>query len=151
MSVNQELEALKGILLSGEVGSQEAIKQKLAKLGFPLNQTKISRLLRRVGAVKMMNENKQMVYSLPHESFLPPSKNLLSELIIDMTHNGSLIVIHTTPGSASFVARSVDHHRDQLQILGTVAGDDTLFIAPRSVVTIDAIVAQLRAFLAGYP
>jgi len=126
-------ETLKTILLSDTVGTQEEIKKALEELGYEINQSKISRLLRKLGAIKTSNERNQIVYTLPLEPAPQASKNILSQLIISIRTNETLIVIHTNPGSASLIGRLVDHHRDKLHLLGTVAGDDTLFIAPKSV------------------
>lgn len=142
------IESLKTILLSGTIGTQEEIKQALERQGLKVNQSKISRLLRKIGAVKATNERKQIVYSLPIEPAPPASRNILSQLIISITVNETLIVIQTNPGSASFIGRLLDHHKQELFILGTVAGDDTLFIAPRSIKQIETTYQTVLSFLA---
>jgi transcriptional regulator of arginine metabolism len=141
------LDALKTLLLAETVSTHDEIKLALEKLGHDANQSKISRLLRKLGAVKMTNEYKQMVYSLPLEPAPPASKIILSQLIINITVNETLIVIHTNPGSASLIGRLLDHHRDELSMLGTVAGDDTVFIAPTSVKSITQTLRSLKTFL----
>lgn len=141
------IDTLKSILLSGAVSTQDDIKQALELRGYPINQSKISRLLRKLGAVKITNEFKQIVYSLPREPAPPASKNVLSHLVISITTNETLIVIHTNPGSASLIGRLFDHHNQELNILGTVAGDDTVFIAPKSIKQIDKTLVAIKAFL----
>ncbi len=71
-------------------------------------------------------------------------------MIMDISANETLVVIRTTPGSASLIARTVDFHRERLKILGTVAGDDTLFIAPKSTREIRKIQNDIRSFLLSY-
>lgn len=141
------VDALKTLLQSEKVGTQDEIKSALEKLGFEINQSKISRLLRKLGAVKITNEQKQIVYSFPHEPAPPASKIILSHLITSITLNETLIVIHTNPGSASLIGRLLDHHRNELNVLGTVAGDDTLFIAPTSIKTIKKTHLLITTFL----
>jgi len=126
------LDALTAILRTKTAGTQEDIKQRLEEQGYVANQSKISRLLRKLGAIKITNEQAQIIYSLPHEPAPSNAKNVLSHLIVSIATNEVLIVISTNPGSASLIARLLDHHRNELEILGTVAGDDTLFIAPTS-------------------
>jgi len=138
---------LKKILLTASVRTQEDIKLALEELGHEVNQTKISRLLRKIGAVKVTNEHKQMIYALPLEPAPPTSKNILSQLITHIQTNETLIVIYTNPGSASLIGRLLDHHRDELSILGTVAGDDTLFIAPKSTKRIAKTLLTIQSFL----
>jgi transcriptional regulator of arginine metabolism len=141
-------DALKSILVSDSVGTQDEIRQALEELGYEVNQSRISRLLRKLGAVKMTNERKQIIYSLPIEPAPPASKTILSQLIMSIKTNETLIVIHTNPGSASLIGRLLDHNRDELKILGTVAGDDTVFIAPRSVKQISTTLRIIQNFLA---
>jgi len=140
-------DALKSMLLSDTIGTQEELAQALEQQGYDVNQSKISRLLRKLGAVKITNDKKQIVYSLPREPAPPTSKNILSQLITNITTNETLIVIHTNPGSASMVGRLLDHNREGLKILGTVAGDDTLFIAPESVREINQTLQAIESFL----
>lgn len=144
---NAMIEALKQILFSGAAGTQEEIIQALEQKHFTVNQSKISRLLRKLGAVKITNERKQIIYALPREPAPPTSRLVLSQLIVNITMNETLIVIHTNPGSASLIARLLDHNVEELQVLGTVAGDDTVFIAPKSVKNIDKTLLAVKKFL----
>jgi transcriptional regulator of arginine metabolism len=141
-------DALKTLLLAETVSTQDEIRLALEALGYDANQSKISRLLRKLGAVKITNERKQIIYSLPHEPPPPASKSILSQLIISIRHNEIMIVIDTNPGSASLIGRLLDHHREELHVLGTVAGDDTVFIAPTSVKLITKTLKSIRTFLA---
>jgi len=142
------IDALKDILLSGNAGTQEEIVHSLEAQGFEVNQSKVSRVLRKLGAVKITNERKEIIYALPLEPAPPTSKNILSQLISNISYNEAIVVIHTNPGSASLIARLLDHHRQELKILGTVAGDDTLFITPLSLKNIKQTVLAIREFIA---
>ena len=142
------IEAFKSILLSSTASTQDEIKQALEQQGFQLNQSKISRLLRKLGAIKITNEQNQIVYSLPREPAPPSAKKILSHLIISIKKSETLIVIHTNPGSASLIGRLLDHHCEELEILGTVAGDDTIFIAPTSTKKLSNILSAIKLFLA---
>jgi transcriptional regulator of arginine metabolism len=144
------LDDLKKLLVEGSASTQEDIKQHLTKLGLEVNQAKISRLLRRLGAVKVSNEYGQVVYSLPKEPAPPQAKSSLANLVIDIESNESLIVIHTSPGSASLFGRLIDHNLLKSNVLGTVAGDDTLIVVPKSVKLIPQILLDIRELLAGF-
>jgi transcriptional regulator of arginine metabolism len=141
------LTSLTTILQAGTAGTQDEIKKALEKQGHEVNQSKISRALRKMGAIKIMNEQRQIIYALPKEPALPHSKNVLSQLIVSIDANEHLIVISTNPGSASLIARFLDHHRTELNILGTVAGDDALFVAPKSVKQLADTVRLIHSFL----
>jgi len=138
---------LKEILLTGTVSTQEEIKHLLEQQGYEINQSKISRLLHKVGAVKLVNDRKQIVYALQREPAPPNSRAIWSELITSISKNDALIVIHTNPGSASLIGRLLDHHRNELEILGTVAGDDTIFIAPINISKIARTLKKIQEFL----
>lgn len=141
------LEELKKLLVEGSATTQEEIKHYLTELGYEVNQAKISRLLRKIGAVKTSNEYGQVVYCLTKEPAPPATKSLLTNLVIDIEANETIIVIHTSPGSASLFGRLVDHNLVKLGVLGTVAGDDTLLVIPRSIKEINQVLRDIKDLL----
>lgn len=138
---SNRLEALRKLLDQGTLSTQDELAEKLAKLDYQVTQSTISRDLRKLGAVKALDPDGRTVYRLPEEFAAPVTTTSLKDLITGLAHNGSTIVIHTTPGSASLVARHLDRVRPG-GILGTIAGDDTIFIAPAST---SAIRQTIRA------
>lgn len=145
---NQKLlEDIRNLLRTNTATTQEEIKERLEKIGFEINQSKISRMLRKLGAIKTTNDDNQVVYSLPREPAPPPTSSPLKNLVIDIQYNESLIVIATVPGSASLIARLIDHHLNKLELLGTIAGDDTIFVVPKSIKEIPSIAKTLNKFL----
>lgn len=145
---SQLLSILRDLLTADVVRTQEDIKHALHKLGIEVNQSKISRLLHKMGAVKTRNEYGQVVYQLPKEPS-PPSPANLASLITGIVHNEVMIIVHTSPGSASLIARLLDHHQQKLQILGTVAGDDTIIIIPASTHQLKQCLQAIKLFLMG--
>ncbi len=150
------LSVLKRLLQKGETATQEDLRDHLKNHGHSVTQTTISRDLRRLGAVKMLDDQGRTVYCLitdkipdiNNNSILASNvKNTLQGLVLEMHHNGSLIVIRTEPGSASLVARELDVHRPA-GILGTIAGDDTVFVAPPQIRNLNRVLNQLKEFLA---
>ncbi|SGA26710.1 arginine repressor [Chlamydia abortus] len=79
---------------------------------------------------------------------LPPSigESNIKHLVLSVRHNSSLIVIRTVPGSASWIASLIDNRFTE-SILGTLAGDDTIFITPTSESTISLIAKDMENFL----
>lgn len=141
------LEALHNLLVQGTTGTQEEIKSNLMAQGFEVNQSKISRLLRKVGAVKTNNERGEIVYSLPREPAPPPTTSPLKNLITNIANNENCIVISTLPGAASLIARLLDHNLQKLGIIGTLAGDDTILVIPQDCKKINWMVKELKGFL----
>lgn len=138
---------LRILLSEGKVTTQEDICNALDKLGHSVNQSKVSRLLRKVGAVKSKNESGQVVYRLPIEPAPPTIDSELSTLLIDVKSNETTIIVTTSPGAAQLIARVLDYHKSTLGILGTIAGDDTIFIAPKQVASIDESILKIREML----
>ncbi|MBC7385572.1 MAG: arginine repressor [Cryobacterium sp.] len=145
------LQLLKEILYSGSASTQDEIREALEKKKFSVTQSTISRDLKRIGAIKTVDHEGRTVYRLGEEFInapVPaPVANSMKNLVMDVDSNGSLIVVHTSPGSASLVARYLDSQMSG-QILGTIAGDDTIFVAPADLKKIQATVTLIqRAFL----
>lgn len=143
---NVLLEELKKLLLEGSASTQEDIKRHLSTLGFDVNQAKISRLLRKIGAIKTSNEYGQIVYCIPKE-LAPAQAQSFSAHLVDIKNNESVIVIHTSPGSASLFARLIDHNLAKLNVLGTVAGDDTIIVIPKLTKYINKTIEEVKNLL----
>lgn len=143
------LEALKKLLLEGSGGTQEELVEALQRKKFSVTQSTISRDLRRLGAIKVNTPEGKTVYRLSQEQLSLPisNSNGLRDLLVSIDHNDAMIVIHTSPGSASLVARHLDMMKQTLGLLGTIAGDDTIFVAPARTKkiqsTVDAIIEEL--------
>jgi len=120
------------ILLKKErLSSQGEIVEALQQAGFHnINQSKVSRMLSKSGAVRTRNTKGEMVYCLPAELGIPTTTSPLKNLVLDIDSNDSLIVIHTSPGAAQLIARLLDSIGKTEGILGTIAGDDTVFVTP---------------------
>lgn len=138
-------QALHKLLQSGAINSQQAICTALQEQGFEVTQSTVSRLLRKLGAVKITDENGEAIYTLPQSIAPAQIIGSLKSLVHEIQHNQSLIVIHTNPGAATIVAHILDTYRP-VEILGTIAGDDTIFIAPVNTTKIKETVAELMAF-----
>lgn len=141
-------EALKGLLVEGQTGTQEELCEALERMGFKVNQSTISRLLRKVKAIKVENESGESVYSLPREPAPPTITPALRGLVVDIVANETTIVIFTSPGSASMIARILDYKQPSSEVLGTIAGDDTIFVVPKSIQNIRKLHKELKTLLA---
>ncbi|MBL1379426.1 arginine repressor [Zobellella denitrificans] len=136
----QLIKAFKALLKEERFGSQAEIVSALQDLGFDnINQSKVSRMLSKFGAVRTRNAKMEMVYCLPVELGVPTSSSQLKNLVLDVDHNSALIVIHTSPGAAQLIARMLDSLGKAEGILGTIAGDDTIFITPTKDTPIETL------------
>ncbi|MCJ8319619.1 MAG: transcriptional regulator ArgR [Colwellia sp.] len=142
------IQVFKRLLKEQCYGSQGQLADALAEQGFNnMSQAKISRLLSKLGAVKMRNTNSQIVYILPDELAIPKSKQSIESVIIGIKHNGMQIILKTGIGGAPLISRMLDSLGEPVGILGTLAGDDTIFIAPTEIDRIDEITQSIRDLL----
>lgn len=128
------MEALKMLISSMELGSQEEVLQALEKEGFKLSQATLSRDLKQLKVAKAASMNGKYVYVLPNETMYkriskPRSAQemLMTPGFISINFSGNMGVIKTRPGYASSIAYNIDDN-DIPGIMGTIAGDDTIFI-----------------------
>ena len=137
--------AFKELLNQERFGSQSEIVDALKKQGFTgINQSKISRMLSKFGAVRTRNTKMEMVYCLPNELSVPNTSSPLKNLVLDVDHNAMLIIIKTTPGAAQLLARLLDSIGKSEGILGTIAGDDTIFVTPTNDKPIDELLQNIQ-------
>lgn len=147
VQIKQEalVQAFKDLLKQEQFSSQGDIVDALKAQGFDnISQSKVSRMLSKFGAVRTRNARQEMVYCLPAELGVPTAKSPLKQLVIDIEHNDVMIIIRTSPGAAQLIARLLDSLSKSDGVLGTIAGDDTIFIAPTNVGTIKQTIEKLE-------
>ena len=135
MSVkNSRLDTIKMIISSQEISNQEELLQALTKEGFKLTQATLSRDLKQLKVAKAATMSGNYVYVLPNESMYkrvsnPTSAREMMQIpgFISISYSGNMGVIKTRPGYASAIAWNIDRG-DLPQILGTIAGDDNIFV-----------------------
>ncbi len=141
MSTNKQdrlINAFRDILKKESYGSQGEIVNALKMLGFDnISQSKVSRMLSKFGAVRTRDARGDMVYCLPPELGMPTAKSPVKQLVLDIVHNNVMVIIRTSPGAAQLIARLLDSLSHTDGVLGTIAGDDTIFIAPADITQID--------------
>ncbi|WP_257446477.1 arginine repressor [Archangium lipolyticum] len=124
-------DAIRRVIRTHAVATQEELGQLLAREGFDVTQATLSRDLAQLGAMRVSRPEGGTVYGLGEAP--PPSGEArlleLGEMILTVEDNEMLVVVRTRPGSAPPVAAAIDHAR-LAESLGTIAGDDTIFVAP---------------------
>lgn len=139
------IQAFKELLKQEQFGSQGDIVDALKSQGFDnISQSKVSRMLNKFGAVRTRNVRQEMVYCLPAELGVPTAKSPLKQLVLDIEHNEVMIIIRTSPGAAQLIARLLDSLSKSDGVLGTIAGDDTIFIAPTNTSKIQKTITKLE-------
>ncbi len=146
---DRRLEAIKMIISSKELGSQEDVLVELKREGFNLTQATLSRDFKQLKVAKAASMNGQYVYVLPNETMYKRVRKPLSATemmqnpgFLSINFSGNIGVIHTRPGYASSIAYNLDNNNVP-EILGTIAGDDTIFIVLKEGVNRDAVIQGL--------
>jgi transcriptional regulator of arginine metabolism len=136
-SKNSRLDAIKMIISSKELGSQDELLQELIKEGYSLTQATLSRDLKQLKVAKAASMNGNYVYVLPNNTMYKRMAELHSATemmmyngFISIDFSANLAVIKTRPGYASSLAYDIDTHNFN-EILGTIAGDDTILLVMR--------------------
>ena len=131
---NNRLEALRLIISSQQLGSQDELLNALQKEGFKLTQATLSRDLKQLKVAKAASMSGNYVYVLPNDTMYKrvSTPNSIREMMkvpgfVSIIFSGNMGVIKTRPGYASSIAWNIDNS-DIPEIIGTIAGDDTIFI-----------------------
>ena len=139
-------EAIRRIIRTHAVSTQEELGQLLAREGIDVTQATLSRDLAQLGAMRVSRPEGGTVYGL--EDAPPPSGEArlleLGEMILSVDDNELLVVVRTRPGSAPLVASAIDQARLP-ESLGTIAGDDTIFVAPARGKSTRTVSKKLKA------
>ena len=128
------------------VGSQEELVARLSLAGIAATQATVSRDLEELGALRMRRDGVS-AYRLPGPSDPAVAAarldRLLSEWVDSIVVSGHLLVLRTPPGSANLVANAIDC-AGVADVAGTIAGDDTIFLALAEGVDGHAAAERLR-------
>jgi transcriptional regulator of arginine metabolism len=142
----QRREAVARILRSRPIGTQEELLGALRAAGFEATQATLSRDLARLGARRVSRPAGGTVYELADGAGEVDGFAALRGLVSGIAWNVSLVVIRTHPGSAPAIARAIDL-AELPEVLGTIAGDDTVFVAPAGELRPRRLAARLGELL----
>jgi transcriptional regulator of arginine metabolism len=149
---SQRLVAIKNIITAQKVGSQDELLSLLGKDGFVTTQATLSRDLKFLKVAKMPDPEVGYIYTLRDAGIKVADDSNFDEFpmigVESIEFSGNLAVIKTKPGFANGVASVIDSH-GLYEILGTIAGDDTILLIAREGVTKNDVVNALALFIPG--
>ena len=138
--------AIAELIRGGALASQEELAERLAGLGFAVTQATVSRDLEQIGALKVRRAG-QLSYALPDQVQAPAAPRLAT-LLRDFARSietaANLIVIKTPPGSAHLIGVALDQSGSS-EVVGTICGDDTIFVACGSARIAAGLATKLRS------
>lgn len=139
MTVSARRKQIRDLIASRAISTQAELQALLAGRGIEATQATLSRDLAQLGARRAAQPGGGTAYELPE---VTPTLRL-PDLVQSIDDNGTIVVIHTAPGAAQAVASSLDRARPA-DILGTIAGDDAIFIAPAKGVHASRLTRRVR-------
>jgi transcriptional regulator of arginine metabolism len=150
--VQRQLEVRK-IVMSGNVHSQEQLLEKMKQNGFDLTQATLSRDLKALQVAKVPDPVNGYVYTVSEKAPVEsPAKinrvNYLADGFKDIQFSGNMAVLKTMPGYASSIAAVIDQ-ASPFEIIGTIAGDDTILLIQREGITKSDLIKALILIMPG--
>lgn len=150
---SDRMDVLKMLISSKELSTQDEVLKALAQEGYTITQATLSRDLKQLKVAKAATMNGKYVYVLPNETMYKrvTKPQTMREMMQStgfrsINFSGNMGVIKTRPGYASSIAYNIDNS-DIPQIIGTIAGDDTIFIVKAMGASNEEVVEELRAIL----
>jgi transcriptional regulator of arginine metabolism len=132
MSKQDRHTAIRELVQTRRIASQEQLRELLGERGFDVAQATLSRDIRELRLSKGSDSEGRAYYKPPPESFdaAPPLARLMPALFVGAEGTGNLLVVRTLAGGAQAVAEAVDWE-EWPEVLGTIGGDDTILIIVR--------------------
>ena len=152
---SSRLEVIRLIISSQEIANQDELVKELAKEGYNITQATLSRDLKQLKVAKAASITGKSFYVLPNNTMYKRNVDNINVTdvmrqrangFISINFSGNIAVIKTRPGYASSLAYDIDD-RNYHEIIGTIAGDDTILLVIREGFTPGAVVRALRDIL----
>ncbi len=134
------------IIEDRDVETQQELTDILISEGFKVTQATISRDIQELGLIKSSGYGQKSRYVKPLDPRLQRLRTLFHQSVLSIDFTENFIVIKTLGGSANSAAMLIDHLENP-EIMGTIAGDDTIFILVKTKDEVIRIVKQLNDFL----
>lgn len=136
---------IRQIISHKPIETQEELADELRKQGFKVTQATVSRDIRELRLVKVLTEDNRYCYAEPENKTFISGRflRMFKESIVSIVSSENLIVIRTLSGTASAAAEAIDN-LDWKNILGTIAGDNTILVIAKSKSAVKDIVAKFE-------
>ncbi len=151
MSKSARHTAIRELVTAKDIRNQEELRRLLARRGWEINQSTLSRDLRELRLVRLRDNSGHTRYALPDNGSADESTkhlaSLLPQLLTGVEGVNALVVVRTLASGAQPVAAALDHAAWP-DVAGTIAGDDTVLVICRNTAGRERVVRRLRAYIA---
>ncbi|MBF7094526.1 arginine repressor [Streptococcus sp. HF-1907] len=141
MNKKERQSRIKELIQTGHISTQEEIKEQLQSEGITVTQATLSRDLREIGLLKLRNADGKLYYSLaaPVTSQFNPA---IRSYILTVSRAEFMLILHTQLGEADVLANLIDD-AGMSEVLGTIAGADTLLVVCKDASTAESLEREL--------
>jgi transcriptional regulator of arginine metabolism len=139
--------AILRVVRERRIESQDELREALSEEGFVVTQATLSRDIRELGLAKLADPQGGAYYAHPHRAALRPDlSQVLPALLVSVDGVGPFLVLKTASGSAGAVTEALDQ-AGWGEIIGTIAGDDTVLVITRSQKLREAIAGRIQGLV----
>lgn len=132
------------------IRTQEELADRLRDEGFDVTQATVSRDIKELGLIKVPSPGDEYRYATAAESHpanhLERLKRLLREVVVSINDSENLVLIRTIPGNAHALASLLDNSGWK-DVIGTVAGDDTILLVVKPKEATSEVIARLNSLM----
>ncbi len=131
------------------IETQEELAEELKKCGYNITQATVSRDIKELKLVKVLDENGIYKYATLKEQDSMLNERLVkvfAESVLSVDYAGNLVVVKTFSGAANAAAEAIDV-LDFKEMVGTIAGDDTIFILVRNHDNVETVIDRLKKMM----
>ncbi len=145
---NSELISTFKLLLNEQrFGSQVELVQALSIHGFKITQTRVSRLLIKLGAIKIRNHKNNFIYKLPSEQNVPRVKQAIDSVVLAIKHNNAQIIIKTIVGGGRLITKIIETMDETTGVLACIGSDNTILVIPADVAKVEQVYGNVLKYL----
>ncbi|MCX7780233.1 MAG: arginine repressor [Negativicutes bacterium] len=141
---------IKEIIERSVVETQEDLAEALRKEGIEVTQATVSRDIKELMLIKVPTGDGRYRYAFPPEQNVLLSQSRMERVfqdsILAIDYSVNIIVLRTPPGAAQVVAYTIDNAKWP-EVIGTVAGDDTVLVVVKPAEAVEQTLAKFRAFM----
>ncbi len=138
------------LITNNHISTQQELAQRLLEDGFDVTQATISRDIKEMGLIKVPGIDDEYHYALRREShpmdYQERLKRMFKEAVISFDSSENIVVIRTIPGNAQALALLLDN-TDWKEVIGSVAGDDTIFLLVKPKSDVAKIIHRLTGLV----
>lgn len=134
------------IIQRRDIETQEELTRVLKEMGMNVTQATVSRDIKELRLIKQMARSGRYKYApmaSPDTVLTDRLVRLFKESIVSLDHSGNILVIRTIPGAANAAASAIDAAGFE-EVVGTIAGDDTIFVVIRDAADIEEVKERFR-------